>query len=168
MCRQGLRNFLVSGRGRAPSLRVQIRLATRSGSLFLASARGRAREHAQYFFFAHDDEVFAIDLDFGAGILAEQNAVAFFYIEGTNLAFFADLAFAGGDDFSLHRFVFGGVGDDDSATSGVGFFYPTDQDAVMQRGEFGSHSCVTPFKSGDLDRLDRNFRISLESRPVST
>ncbi len=40
-----------------------------------------AGEHAQYFFFAHDDEVFAIDLDFGAGILAEQDAVAFFYVE---------------------------------------------------------------------------------------
>ena len=100
------------------------------------------RQDAEDFFFAHDDEVFTIDLDLGAGILAEQNAVAFFHIEGTNLAFFADLAFAGGDDFSLLRLVFGGVGDDDAAAGGIGFFYPTDQDAVMQRGEFGCHSCV--------------------------
>jgi len=46
---------------------------------FLLGRAGGAGEHAQYFVFLHDDELFAINLDFGAGIFAEQDAVAFFY-----------------------------------------------------------------------------------------
>src|SRR3981081_4145287 len=107
-------------------------LPARSGVVLLGRSSSAA-QHAEYFFLAHDDEVLTINFDFGAGILAEQNAVAFFYIERTNLAFFADLAFAGGDDFSLHRFVFRGVGNNDPAAGGIGFFDPTDQDSVMQR-----------------------------------
>src|SRR6202521_6244079 len=110
-------------------------LSSRSG-VFLLRRSGGAAQHAEYFFLAHDDEVLTIDFDLGSGILAEQNAVAFFYIERANLAFFADLAFAGGDDFSLLRFVFRGVGDNDPAPGGVGFFDPTDQDAVIPRGKF--------------------------------
>src|SRR5208283_1616834 len=116
VCRQCLRNFLF-GRGRAPSPHKQ--LFARSGGFLLGRAGGSGQD-AENFFFAHDDEVFAIDLDFGAGILAEENAVAVFYIEGTNLAFFADLAFADGDDFSLLRLVFRGIGDDDPAAGGIG------------------------------------------------
>src|SRR6266446_1654911 len=116
-------------------------LSSQSG-VFLLRRSGGAAQHAEYFFFAHDDVVLTIDFDFGAGILAEQNAVAFFYIERPYLAFFADLTFAGGDYFSLLRLVFRGVGNDDPAASGIGFFDPTDQDAVMQRGKFSCHSCV--------------------------
>src|SRR5260370_42099382 len=90
--------------------------------VFLLRRSGGAAQHAEYFFFAHDDEVLTIDFDFGAGILAEQNAVAFFYIERPNLAFFADLAFAGGDDFSLLRLVFAADGDNDPSAGGIGFF----------------------------------------------
>src|ERR1700730_17424806 len=107
-----------------------IQLPARSG-VFLLCRSGGAAEHAEYFFLAHDDEVLTIDFDFGAGILAEQNAVAFFYIERPNLAFFADLAFAGGDDFSLLPFVFRGGGDNVPGAGGIGFFDATDQDAVM-------------------------------------
>ena len=127
---------------RAVSQQIQKQLPARAGCFFLGCACGRARQDAEYFFFAHDDEVLTIDFDFGARILAEENAIAFFYVERTNLAFFADLAFAGGDDFSLLRLVFRGVGNDDSAAGGVGLFDPTDQDAIMQRGELSSPSCV--------------------------
>src|SRR5271163_4287281 len=114
---------------------MKIQLPLGSGRSLLSGSRG-AGENAKYFFLAHDDEVFSINLDFGAGILAEKDAVAFFYVDGAKLAFLADLAFAGGDDFSLHRFIFRGVGDNDPAAGGIGFLYPTDQNAVMQRGEF--------------------------------
>ena len=66
----------------------------------------------------HDEEIFAINLDFGAGVLAEQDAVAFFHSEREHLAFIVGLALADGDDFAFLRFVFGGVGDDDAAAGG--------------------------------------------------
>ena len=58
---------------------------------------GGAGQDAEDFFFFHDDEVFAINLDFGAGILAEQDAVAFLDCEREGLAFVVGAAFAGGD-----------------------------------------------------------------------
>src|SRR5258708_24906982 len=57
-------------------------LAPRSGELFL----GGAGQDSEDFFFAHDDEIFTIEFDFGAGILAEQDAVAFFYRQREYLA----------------------------------------------------------------------------------
>ena len=45
--------------------------------------------------FLHDEKVFAVDLDFCAGPLAEENAVAFFHIESDELALL--IASAGAD-----------------------------------------------------------------------
>src|SRR6185312_4831597 len=60
-------------------------VSSRSGLEFkkLTSACGVAELSGR----AHDDEIFAVELDFGAGIFAEQDAVAFFHIERTDLAF---------------------------------------------------------------------------------
>src|SRR5689334_15306489 len=91
---------------------------------------GSAGDDAKHFFFAHDDVILVIQLDFGAGVFSEEDAVPFFHIEGADLAFFVDFAFAGGDDLALLRLVFGGVGDDDSATGGFSFFYATDENPV--------------------------------------
>src|ERR1041385_6769586 len=102
-------------------------------------ALGGAGENSQHFLFAHDDEILAVELDFGAAVLAKQDAVALFHVERTNLAFFVDLALAGGDNFALLRLLFCRVGDNDSATRGLAFFNATDQDAVVQWGEFRSH-----------------------------
>ena len=52
-------------------------------------------------FFAHHEQFFAVDLDGLAGVLAEQDAVADFDVERTNLAVFETLAFADGYDFAL-------------------------------------------------------------------
>src|SRR5712671_4261782 len=91
-------------------------VATQESSLlarsseFLFRRRRRPSEDAQHFLFLHDDEVFAINLDFGAGILAEQDAVAVVNGEREGLALIVGAAFAGGDDFALLRLVFGRVG----------------------------------------------------------
>jgi hypothetical protein len=61
-------------------------LLPRSGEFFLSRAGG-AGEDAQYFVFLHDDELFAINLDFRAGVFAEQDAVAFFDGQREGLAF---------------------------------------------------------------------------------
>src|SRR5580692_622724 len=75
-------------------------LLPRSGEFLLGRGCG-AGEDAEDFIFLHDDELFAIDLDLGAGVLAEQNAVALFDGQWEGLAFVIGAAFAGGDDFSL-------------------------------------------------------------------
>src|SRR6516225_3067307 len=117
-----------------------LRMTSRRGVLLLSRAGGfllgGAGNDAENFFFAHDDEVFAIELDLGASVLAEQYAIAFFHSEREDLAVFVDFAFASGDDFAFLRFVFGGVRDDDATTGGLGLFDAADQDAVMQRGKF--------------------------------
>src|SRR5271157_4732695 len=53
---------------------------------------GGAFQDAKDFFLAHDQEVFAVNLDLGAGVLAKQDAVAFLHIEREGLAFVVGLA----------------------------------------------------------------------------
>ena len=57
----------------------------------------------------------AVDLDLGARVLAEQDAVAGLDVERADLAVLEDLAVADGDDLALERLLLGGVGDDDAA-----------------------------------------------------
>src|SRR5579863_8684663 len=102
-------------------------LPTRPGHFLL----GSAADHAENFFLTHDDEVFAIQLDFGAGVFPEENAVTLFYGQGEHFAFVVALATPDGDDFALLRFVFGSVWDNDSTAGGAFFFHATDQDSVM-------------------------------------
>src|ERR1700678_705945 len=110
-------------------------LARSGGFLF-----GRADQDAEHFLFAHDDEILAIKLDFRAGILAEQDAVAFLHVERAYLAFFVDLALAGRNHFAFLRLLFRRVRDNDSTAGGFAFFNAPHQNAVMERGKF-RHGC---------------------------
>ena len=116
-------------------------LSPRSGGFLF----GGAGHDAEHFFLAHDDEIFAVQLDLGAGILAEQDAVAFFHIEGVDLALLINFALANGDDFALLGLVLRGVRDDDATAGGFSFFHATDQNAVVERGEF-SHKGADSFR----------------------
>ena len=99
-------------------------------------------QDAEDFFLAHNQEFLAIDLDLGAGILAEQDAVAGLDVERENLAFVVGLALADGDDFALLGLFLGGVRDDDAAPDGFAFFDAANQDAVVKRRKAGSYgSC---------------------------
>src|SRR6266446_5626170 len=115
-------------------------LPPRSDGFFL----GDARQHAENFLFLHNQEIFAVNLDFSAVILGEQDVVSLFHRQREHLAVFIAPALAHGDDFALLRLVLSTVRYEDSAASGCRFFYATNQDAVVQRGEFRSHTC-TPF-----------------------
>src|SRR5271156_3393672 len=53
-------------------------------------------EDAEDFFFAHDQQLFAVDLDLGARVLAEQDAVASLDVEREHLALVVRLALANG------------------------------------------------------------------------
>src|SRR5436190_11136897 len=83
---------------------VPFKTHTRKSELLAGSGcfafRGTG-DDAQNFFFAHDDELFAIQLDFRSCVLTKQDAVAFFHCQWEHFAVFVDLAFAGGDDFAL-------------------------------------------------------------------
>src|SRR3977135_2890303 len=83
----------------------------------------------------HDQEIFAIELDFGAGPLAEQDAVALLDVERNERALLIAGARANGDDLAFHRLFLGGVRNDD-ATLGLAFFLnPLDHDTVVKRTE---------------------------------
>ena len=82
--------------------------------LGLAAGRGRV-DHREHFVFAHDQILFAVELDLLSGILAEQDVIAGLHVERNPGAVVLDFAVADGDDFALLRFFLGGVRDDDSA-----------------------------------------------------
>jgi hypothetical protein len=87
--------------------------------------------------FLHDQQLFAVQRDFGARPFAEQDAVAGLDRRRDQLARILAGAFADGDDLALGGLFLGGVGDDQPA---LGLFLgldATDQHAVMQR--FESH-----------------------------
>ena len=59
--------------------------------------------------------VLALELHFGARVLADEYLVTDFDREGLSFAVLEDLAGAYGDDQCLERFLFGGVGDEQAA-----------------------------------------------------
>src|SRR6478672_2589100 len=64
----------------------------------------------------HDQELFAIDLDLGAGPFSEQHPVADLDVDGDQLAGLVAAAGAHGDDLALGRLLFGSIGNDDAAS----------------------------------------------------
>ena len=99
-------------------------------------------EDAEDFFLTHDEEFFAVDLDLGAGVLAEEDAVASLDVEREDLAFIVRLAFADRDDFAFLRLLLGAVGNDDAAADRLALFDTANEDAVVQRGEVGRYGAV--------------------------
>lgn len=82
--------------------------------------------------FLHDEHLFTVDGDLGAGPLAEENAVARFHVGRDAIAIFLARAFANGDDFALGRLFLGAVGDDQAALGLLVTFDTTDENAVVQ------------------------------------
>ena len=74
-------------------------------------------DDAEDFFLAHDQKLFAVDLDFGAGIFAEEHAVASLDVQRKDFAFVVGLALADSDDFAFLRLFLGAVRDDDSTAN---------------------------------------------------
>src|SRR5207342_1624072 len=65
--------------------------------------------------FLHHQVFGAVELHFGAAVLAEQDLVADLDLGGTDVAVVEDLAVTDGDDFALDRLLGGGVRDHDAA-----------------------------------------------------
>src|SRR6476661_794019 len=83
--------------------------------------------------FLHDDQVFTVDLHFGARPFAEQDLVAGLDVERRDLALFGLGAAANGDDFAFLRLFLGGVGNDDPARGLLIGLDSTDEDTIMKR-----------------------------------
>ena len=91
-------------------------------AFFLATAMVRASMTPMMSDFVHDQEILAVELDLGAGPLAEQDAVALLDVERHQRAPLVAGARADGDDLAFHRLFLGGVGNDDAAL-GLAFFF---------------------------------------------
>src|SRR5687768_7199442 len=89
-------------------------------------------DDAENLFLADDEDLFAVDLDFLTGVLAEKNRVARLDVERRDLAVLFDAAFSDGHDFALLRLLLGAVRDDDAAHALFFFFNALDDDAVVQ------------------------------------
>src|SRR5882762_10879106 len=83
----------------------------------------------------HDEEIVAIELDLGAGPLAEQDAVALLDVERNERALFIPGARADGDDLAFHRLFLGRVRNDDAALGLAFFLDALDHDTVVKRTE---------------------------------
>src|SRR5205814_1960483 len=103
--------------------------------LFLGAAVAAAFDDREDLVLAHDEEFLAIELDFLAGVLAEQDGVARLDVERHALAIIFGLAVADGDDLALLRLFLGGVGNDDPADFLLAFFKALNNDSVVQRSD---------------------------------
>src|SRR3954447_12381734 len=96
-------------------------------------------EYAKNFFFAHDQELIAVQLDLGAGVFTKEDLIASFNIKWEYLALIVGLALTNRDHFALLWLFLSGIRDDDTATDALAFFYTTNQDAIVQGCECLRH-----------------------------
>src|SRR5271166_536753 len=91
----------------------------------------RAFNHAHDVGLLHDQEFLAVDLDFRARPLAEQDAFARFEFDRRELAALIAGSRAHRDDLPLLRLLLDGIGNDDAALRLVLALNAADDDAVV-------------------------------------
>jgi len=99
--------------------------------------------------FLQDDVLLVVDLDLGAGILAEQDPIAGLHFHRDPLEVVVEAASTHGDDLPFHRLFPGGVGDDDTALGFLTSFHPLDQDPIEQRPTLPPGARCAAFEIGD-------------------
>src|SRR5215475_2828172 len=105
----------------------------RSGGLL--GSRGGTLEDSHDVAFLHDQVLDAVELDLGAGPLAEQDAVAGLDVERNELAALIPGARANGDDLAFHRLFLGCVRNDDAALGLLFLRDALDHDPIVKRTE---------------------------------
>src|SRR5215213_2495848 len=96
---------------------------------------GALLEHAHDVAFLHDQQLVAVELDLGAGPLAEQDAVAGLDAHRRQVALLVAGARADRQDLALHRLLLGGIRDDQTAFGLLLFLDAADHHAVVQRSK---------------------------------
>ncbi|MFT4978564.1 MAG: hypothetical protein ACI8S6_004474 [Myxococcota bacterium] len=89
-------------------------------------------DDAEDVFFAKDETILTVDLDLGAGILAEGDEVADLDLEGGDLAIISDAAFADSEDLALHGLLLRGLGQEQAAASLGRLFLALDEDTIKE------------------------------------
>src|SRR5262245_34791824 len=90
-------------------------------------------DNAQNVAFLHDQEVFAIEANFGSRPFAEQDAITGLDVERGDLAVFGARAVASSDHFAFLRLFLGRIGDNDSAGGLFLSLYTANEDPVVER-----------------------------------
>src|SRR5580700_2091203 len=109
------------------------KLDARSGGLLLG--RG-ALEHPHDVALLHDQVLDTVDLDLGAGPLAEQHAVARMHIDRDQLAALITAAGTDRNDLALRRLLLGRIRDDEAAGSAFLGIDALDDDTIVKRTKF--------------------------------
>src|SRR5690242_9553431 len=91
----------------------------------------------QNIFLAHDHELFAIQLNFGAGVAGEDDFIALLDAEGGAFAGVEALAVPDGEDLAALGLFLGAVGQDDPALGFRFGFHALDEDLVSERTKLG-------------------------------
>src|SRR4029077_13994071 len=102
---------------------------------------GDSADFHQDFLFTEDEVLLAVDIDVDARVFAEEDAVTDFHIECHAMAFF-NLASSDGHYFTLMRFFFRRIGDNDPAFRGRFLLQPAYEDAIVQRSDIHGHFFV--------------------------
>ena len=88
--------------------------------------------HREDVFLGHDDEVFAIDFDFGAGVGREEHGVAFLDREGHAVAGFSVQDAVEGHDLAFLGLVLCGLGQEDAGVGAIRGFRTLHDDLVAE------------------------------------
>src|SRR6202041_2670654 len=104
---------------------------------------GQIGENAHDVALLHDQQFLAIELDLGAGPLAEQHAVAHLEVDRDQLAGFVAAAWTNGGDFALRGLFLGTIRNDDAASCLLFGVDTLDHNAVVKRTEF--HAVLLSF-----------------------
>src|ERR1051325_6090868 len=113
-----MRFAIVSSLMRRHAERSEGGSSTRSFAVFAAqddAARQLSLHDGENFVLAQNGVFDIVDLDVGAGVLADEDRVASLDVELHTLARVVELPFADGDDLSLLRLFLGGIGNNDAA-----------------------------------------------------
>src|SRR6266404_6112653 len=95
---------------------------------------------------AHDQELFAVDFDFGAAVFRNEDLVPFLHGEIHFLALFVHLTGAESDHFAFLRFFFRSVGNDDPAFFCFLLFERLHQHPISERFYVNScHKLISSF-----------------------
>src|SRR3954467_6172679 len=101
---------------------------------------GLLLDDAEGVFLAHHQVLFAFDLDLGARVFREQDAVPDLDVERTDLAALEDPAVSAGPHLAFGRLLLGGIGDDDAALRLLFLLHALDDHAVLQRPDLHGFS----------------------------
>src|SRR6185503_896150 len=100
----------------------------------------RALNDSQNLVLAHDQELFVVEFDFGAAVLAEQHSISRFDVESLTGSVVAIFALANGHYFALLGLFLRGIGNNNSAANLFTFVDSPHNHTVVKRPDIYCHT----------------------------